>query len=56
MRHRSMGKGLNKVACPLYLAGYKIISAIARQTSLRLRLADDMLARFPGLTNEFTIA
>ena len=36
--------------------GYKIIASIARQTSLRLRLADDMLARFPGLTNEFTIA
>ena len=36
--------------------GYKILTAIARQTSLRLRMADDMLARFPGLTNEFTIA
>ena len=36
--------------------GYKILKAIARQTSLRLRLADDMLARFPGLSSEFTIA
>jgi CRP-like cAMP-binding protein len=36
--------------------GHKIFKAMARLTSLRLRQADDMLAGFPGLPNELTIA
>ncbi len=36
--------------------GYKIIKAMARLTSLRLRQADDVLAGFPGTSREFTVA
>ena len=36
--------------------GYKVLKAMARLTSLRLRQADDMLAGFPGTSREFTIA
>jgi hypothetical protein len=36
--------------------GYKILRAMARLTSLRLRQADDMLAGFPGPSREFTVA
>ncbi len=35
---------------------YKILKAIARQTSLRLRQADYMLAGFPGPAREISIA
>jgi CRP-like cAMP-binding protein len=36
--------------------GHKIFKALARQTSLRLRQADDMLAGFPGTSRELTVA
>jgi CRP/FNR family cyclic AMP-dependent transcriptional regulator len=36
--------------------GHKIFKALARQTSLRLRQADDMLAGFPGASRELTVA
>lgn len=36
--------------------GYKILKAMACQTSLRLRQADDMLAGIPGASRELTVA
>jgi CRP-like cAMP-binding protein len=36
--------------------GHKILKAMARLTSLRLRQADDMLAGFPGASRDLTVA
>ena len=36
--------------------GHKILKAMARLTSLRLRQADDILAGFPGASHDFTVA
>jgi CRP-like cAMP-binding protein len=36
--------------------GHKILRAMARLTSLRLRQADDILAGFPGTSRDLTVA
>jgi len=49
-------EGLHRLLESQPKLGYKILRAMARLTSLRLRQADDMLAGFGGVSRDFTVA